>query len=133
MVIFKQLGKVPLDTFGDLSNFLLGKIMSDASLVYFVTDQYIPGSVKTFERAQRSSTGVIRIRIERRDQARAKQWSKYLSNADNKEELVRFLLEDWEDETRFLKVLRGKTLYVNVGAKFFKITTSGEKVKIIFY
>ena len=32
--------------------------------VYFVTDQYIPGSIKSFERAKRSAAGAIRYRVE---------------------------------------------------------------------
>ena len=80
----------------------------------------------------RGLAGIIRIRIERRDQAKAKQWSKYLQCAENKEELVRFLLDDWNDKNRFLELLRNKTLYVNVGPKFFKVTTSTEPVEVRF-
>ena len=69
--------------------------MKSSSTVYFVTDQYVVGLINSFERACRATqSGTIRIRIDRRDQFQSKQRSKYLRDADNKEELVAFLLRD---------------------------------------
>ena len=95
MVLFNKMGKIDAETFGEVSEYLLKKIMKSSSTVYFVTDQYVVGSIKSFERAFRATqSGTVRVYIDRRDQFRPKQWSKYLRDADNKEELVAFLLRD---------------------------------------
>ena len=87
--------------------------MKSSSTVYFVADQYVVGSIKSFERACRATqSGTVRVYIDRRDQFRPKQWSKYLRDADSKEELVAFLLRDWQSSWFFLLLAR-KTLYVN--------------------
>ena len=113
MVLFNKMGKIDAETFGEVSEYLLKKIMKSSSTVYFVTDQYVVGLINSFERACRATqSGTIRIRIDRRDQFQSKQRSKYLRDADNKEELVAFLLRDWQSSP-FFSVLARKTLYVN--------------------
>lgn len=130
MVLLQQLARIVLPTFGDVSEYLIKRILKDSTIVYFVTDQYLPGSVKSFERQKRMSAGSLRFRIERREQRRTRQWGKYLQNAQNKTELVSFLLKDWSDENRFFDVLLGKILYVNVGSAFFKLYCRGDTVSI---
>ena len=67
MVLLQQLEKVPLATFGDVSEYILRRILSHNALTtYFVTDQYIDGSIKSYERERRAQSGTIRINIERR-------------------------------------------------------------------
>lgn len=132
MVILQQMTKIALPTFGDISEYLIKRILKSSSVAYFVTDQYLPGSVKSFEREQRMSAGSIRIRIERRDQKRTKQWGKYLQCPKNKTELIRFLLKDWSDGNRFFTALSGKTLYLNVGPTFFKLYCQGDTVSVLF-
>ena len=69
MVLFNKMGKIDAETFGEVSEYLLKKIMKSSSTVCFVTDQYVVGSMKSFERAcfaTQSST--FRVRIDRRDQ-----------------------------------------------------------------
>ena len=133
MVILQQMTKIVLPTFGTISEYLINRILKDFSLTYFVTYQYLPGSVKSFEREKRMSAGSIRIRIERRDQKRTKQWSKYLQSPENKTDLIRFLLKDWSDGNRFFTVLSGnKTLYINVGPAFFKLYCHGDMVCVFF-
>ena len=54
MVLLQQLGCVQLSTFGDISEYVLKRITSDCySWIYFVTDQYKAGSIKSFERNRR--------------------------------------------------------------------------------
>jgi hypothetical protein len=66
MVLLQQLASVQLLTFGVVSEFILRRIMK-AKIVYFVTDQYLEGSIKTYERERRDSSGSLRVRIERRE------------------------------------------------------------------
>ena len=64
--------------------------------MFFITDQYIKQSIKSFDREKRAITGVIRVAASRRDQPRPKQLKKYLSHGPNKIEFVQFLLKDWK-------------------------------------
>ena len=102
--------------------------MKSSSAVYFVTGQFVVGSIKSFERACRATqSGTISVCIDRRDQFRSKQWSKYPRDADNKEELVAFLLRDWQS-SGFFPLLVRKTLYVNYHSCFFQLACDGEEV-----
>ena len=68
MVILQQLSTAHLDTFGDISDFVFKRISrGNAASIYFVTDQYLDHSVKEMERKKRGSSGVLRIKLERRD------------------------------------------------------------------
>ena len=128
MVLFNKMGKIDAETFGEVSEYLLKKIMNSSFAIYFVTDQYVVGSIKLFERACRATQlSTIRVRIDRREQLRPKKWSKYLRDADNKEELVAFLLKD-QQSSRFFPLLTRKTLYVNYRSCFFELTFDGEDV-----
>ena len=129
MVILQQMEKVSLSSFGNVSEYLLRKIMSDQSkTVYFVTDQYTDGSIKSYERARRSLAGSMRYRVERRDQLRPKQWSKFLKDSNNKTELIHFFLKDWSHQTRYLGMFTGRNLYVNVESKFYKLSIVNNQV-----
>lgn len=133
MVLLQQLQNASLETFGDLSECVLRRILKDTAVAYFVTDRYLPGSIKSFERSRRSESGSVRYKIERRDQKRTKQWSKYLKNPENKTDLINFLSKDWSDRSRFAELLKGKTLYVNVTDRFLKLTCPSLEVTIILF
>ena len=69
MVLFNKMGKIDAETFGEVSEYLLKKIMKSSSTVYFVTDPYVVGLINSFERACRATqSGTIRIRIDMRNQ-----------------------------------------------------------------
>ena len=65
MVLLQQLGSVPIETFGDVSDHLLNRMLKySADFAYLVTDRYIPNTIKSIERSKRSSAGTIRhVRI----------------------------------------------------------------------
>ena len=130
MVLIQQLQNIPLVTFGDVSEFLLKQILKDSSVAYFVTDRSFSGSVKSFERCRRNENSNIRYKIERRDQKKVKQWAKYLRNPENKNELVPkdWSAKDWSDPHRFSSLIRGRTLFVNVHERFFKLTCPNTEV-----
>ena len=132
MVLFNKMGKIDAETFGEVPEYLLKKIMKSNSTVYFVTDQYVVGSIKSFEKACcTTQSGTIRVQlltggtsywqestiIDKRDKFWSKQWSNYLRDADNKEELVAFFLIDWQS-SRFFPLLARKTLYGNYRSCF---------------
>ena len=132
MVLIQQLNTSNMDTFGDVSNDLFYRIIGHTT-IYFVTDQYQSGSIKSYERSRRAqTTGSVRIRINRRDTPVPKQWLKYLKDGSNKTELVEFLLRDWSHKTRFAKEINGKTLFFNKGTSFFKLTSNETEVSFLF-
>ena len=49
MVILAQLTLIQLASFGDVAEFLFKRVLT-RKVVYFVTDQYKPGSIKSLER-----------------------------------------------------------------------------------
>ena len=103
-VLLQQLKAVCLNTFGEISDYLFARITrGNASTIYFVTDQYYPRSVKGMEQTKRASSGTIRVKLDRREQKKPKQFKKYLSDPVNKIELVKFLLAYWSHPTRFVE------------------------------
>ncbi|XP_065659181.1 uncharacterized protein LOC136083629 [Hydra vulgaris] len=64
--------------------------------VNFVTDRYRNISIKHAERQRRAESGVQNVTIFGPDQKVPKQWKKFMSVGRNKEELVKFLLEEWK-------------------------------------
>ncbi|XP_065682967.1 uncharacterized protein LOC136095951 [Hydra vulgaris] len=62
--------------------------------VDFVTDRYPTISIKHAERQRRA--GVQNVAIFGPDQKVPKQWKKFMSVDINKEELVKYLLEEWK-------------------------------------
>lgn len=121
MVLLQQLTSVSLSTFGEVSEYLLKRITSSpAKIIYFVTDQYKDDSIKGSE-PQRRASSVIRIQISRREQKRPKQFKKYLGHGCNKVDLVKFLLLDWSDLTRFKQIISGRVIFVTIESDCHRI------------
>ena len=102
-------------------------------VVYFVTDQYKPKSIKSLEREEReASDGTMQVRIEKREEKRLRQWKKYLRNDQNKLELVKFLLEDWSDPTRYAHLFPpANILFLNCGSQFFRLSLMNDLIDCI--
>ena len=65
MVIIQQLCSQNLETFGEISEYIVKRVTANsAKIVYFVTDQYREGSLKSNERMRRASGGCIRVQFE---------------------------------------------------------------------
>ena len=68
MVLFQKL-PATLSTFGVVSDFLIKKIMkSSCRVCFFVTNYYLPNSIKSVEMKSRSMIGLLRMKVSRRDQ-----------------------------------------------------------------
>ena len=121
------LQKIPptLETFGDLSDYLLKTIMHGSCRVsFFVTDHYLPKSVKSMERDRRSNIGLLRMIASRRDQPRPKQFDKFLRHSSNKLDLIKFLVNDWSTNNQHALILNEKEVYVTCEDKAYCITAS---------
>ena len=86
-------------TFGELSDLLLNlvlqKFSTSCSLVLVVCDRYDhKDSIKSEERARRSSSLMQEIQVRNRMTPIPKQRRRFLSNCKNKENLANFLFED---------------------------------------
>ena len=128
MVLLQQLSSVQLATFADVAEYLLRRTMK-APTVYFVTDEYHLGLIKSYEWKQRKSAGTLNIKIERRDQKCPKQWKRFLALEENKKELVKFLFQEWAHPRRYYNFFSSDSaLYVNVTEKFYKIKRVGNEV-----
>ena len=69
MVILQQLVSIQLISFGDVAEFAFRRVLT-RKVVYFITDQYKPGSIKFLECERRkASNGTMRLQIEKREEA----------------------------------------------------------------
>ena len=121
-----------LQTFGDLFDYLLQKLIARQSRVaYFFTDQYFQQSIKPLERKRRSSNGSLRIAIKRRDQKLPKQLKKFLRCSENKVDFIDFLLKDWSSPNpAHTSTLQDKEIYLTVRDKAFCITSQNGVIDV---
>ena len=121
-----------LNTFGDISDLILKRITSNhAQQVYFITDQYLENSIKSFAPNRRGASGDVRISTARRNQASPKQMKKFLSNGKNKTDLVWFLMKDCNQEDHHKASLFNKELYINVEDQAFVIRVQEDELKCV--
>ena len=97
--ILQTLTPLP-DSFGELSKQLLVKVINSAlsskcKRVDFVCDRYPQQSIKSLERNRRSAQDVQKIKIYSMAQKVPRQWKKFLSCGENKEELMKFIYSSW--------------------------------------
>lgn len=129
MVIIQQLASMSLETFGEMSEYVLKRITSHpGKIVYFVTDQYFDDSLKGSERQRRAASGSIRVQLSRRDQKRPKQFKKYLSDGVNKVDLVKFFLKDWSDPVRFKAAISERVIFVTVESECHQLEVVDNQV-----
>ena len=105
MCIMHQLPKY-LETFGGLPSHVLKTITSnDSDHVFFITDQYWKDSTKSCERNRRANTESILLTAASLEQKLPKQMKRYLSIDANREELIDFLLNDWNAHYQVILIL----------------------------
>ena len=121
-----------LQTFGDLSYYLLQKLIARQSRVaYFVTDQYFQQSIKSLERQRRSSNGSLCTIIKRRDQKLPKQLNKFLRCSENNVDFIDFLLKDWPSPNLAqISPLQDKDINLTVRDKAFCITSQNGVIDV---
>ena len=110
-------------TFGELSHYLLVKIVNGISRVsFFHTNYYLNQSVKAMERERQSAYGITTIKVARKDQVTPKRWQKFMRHADNKTDLIDFLLRDWSTNELHIPVLEGKDMYMTIRGQAYCIS-----------
>jgi hypothetical protein len=114
MAIIQTLTMLP-EKFGELANHLLIKVIKIAvschcKRVDFVCDRYPRQSIKNLERDRRAIDGVQLINIYSEHQKVPRQWKKFLSSGENKEQLIEFIYHSWRKADP--KVLQGIELFL---------------------
>ena len=108
MVLFQKLPST-LVTFRDIGDYLLQNIYKNpCRIAFFVTDFYMPFSIKSIEQKRSSVIGSLRIKITNRNQQKPKCWNKYLQHSDNKIELVKFLIDYWSQDESSRELLSNR-------------------------
>ena len=122
-----QTMKVTSNTFGELAHDLLMKLIKMATLsrskrVDFVADRYPVHSIKNIGREKRSEGGKYLVKIYGEQQRLPRQWKKFLSSGENKEELMKFLFEAWRKANP--KMLNGVEVFITHENECRKFTES---------
>lgn len=129
MAILQQLASSNASTFGEFASQVFDILISvtrtrNCKRIDFVTDRYLPHSIKSAERGKRSSAGDIRVKIISSTQKKTIQWKKFLANATNKTELVEFLVKEWE-KAYYTPKLQGVNLFVAHGEMCHRLSSDG--------
>ena len=117
------------ETFEELASmvfWLMYSQNSDRSRSDFVCDDHPRKTIKVYEREKRSAGSFI-VQIRNGKQRTPDQWEKYLRNGENKDTLVRFLLQEWQHE-KYQQRLEQRSLYVSHEGKCYLITSTGCKI-----
>ena len=129
MVTLQQLPP-ELASFGHISDHILHQVtMEQSRIIFFVTDRYLPSSIKSIEREVRGNLGTIQVKVERRDQSRPKQFKKFLADGKNTISLVRFLLKHWSSHVKHISRLQDKMFFFTVDEECHELTSCNCKVK----
>ena len=95
---------------------------SKRKCVDFVCDRYPNESIKNLERDRRAAKGIQLIRIYSDNQKVPRQWKKFLSSGENKEELLKFLLNSWRKADAGL--LKGVDVFLTYEADCYRFYQS---------
>ena len=118
-------------TFNELAEKLLTKIInvavsSNARRVDFVCDRYPAQSIENLERERRACSGSQIVRIYSEKQRVPRQWKKFLSAGENKEELMKFIFYAWQRLNP--RLLRNVEVFLAHESQCHHLTASNEGI-----
>ncbi|KAL8619062.1 hypothetical protein ACOMHN_020760 [Nucella lapillus] len=122
MVLLHSLTALP-STFAELADKVL-RCLPASTRVDFVADTYHPDSIKMMKRIRRGQSETFLLSGPNTKVPR--DWKKFLSNGENKNQLIEFLLSEWMKDCYAEKLLN-KQLYVTSGTKCFRLTSMDGK------
>ena len=113
-------------TFGEVTDVLLTMVLrksTSSARIDVVFDDYREISIKNAERKKRGTEMGNKYRSIRSDH-RVRQWRTFLSNTGNKQQLIRFIVTEWQKE-RCRRKLQWRKLYATAGEECFEICSDG--------
>ena len=114
------------NTFGEIAITILSMALNDglaSQRIDIVFDNYRDISIKSTERKRRESNSSPKLKDITPAQI-VRQWKSFLSNTENKANLIAFLVREWQ-KPEFTICLKNKLLHVTVEDKCFMMTNSG--------
>ena len=116
------------ETFEDVAEKIFG-ILPKTKHFDFVTDTYHPNSIKSFQRRHRGSSPTFLLSGPKTRTPR--DWKSFMSNDENKTQLIKLLLSEWQ-KSRYAGKLRGRQLFFVCGEKCYCLTSyDGVEVEIM--
>ena len=89
--------------------------------VDFVTDTYKENSIKGIERLRRGTS--TKILLKRPKTTIPSNWHQFLSNDENKTQLIQFILQEWSSN-KYHSKLQGRRIFYVCGEDCFLITAN---------
>ena len=108
------------ETFGDLAIHIF-RLLPKSTEVHFVTDSYKDSSIKSFERSHRGMSAQYCIGGPKTKVPT--DFKSFLSNSDNKTQLIKFLKQEWASD-EFGKRLIGRKIYYVCGEECVCLSTT---------
>ena len=116
------------ETFEDAAEKIFG-ILPKTKRIDFVTDTYHPNSIKSFERCHHGSSSTFLLSGPKTRTPR--DWKSFMSNDENKTQLIKLLLSEWQ-KSRYAGKLRERQLFFVCGKKCYCLTSyDGVEVEIM--
>jgi len=125
--LFHSLKEVP-SNFGGIALQILSDVLGHSSPLIFSTDMYNENSIKSGERVRRGCGEKLIVSGE--STKRPKEWKTFLSNDDNKKQLVQVLLKSWSSDSS-AKLLHGHKVTLICEGDGFELTSDGKKTLCI--
>ena len=116
-------------TFRDVADVLLAMVLREgatSSRIDVVFDEYRDISIKDAEREKRGAESGNEFR-NIQPEHRVLQWRRFLLNPLNKQQLIQFIVREWQTE-RCRRKLAGKKLYTTAGEECYEISRSDVSV-----
>lgn len=118
--IFHYIQEIPRN-FEEISEMVLKTALQNSPVI-FSTDMYQDCSVKGVERKRRGTGEKLIVRGEKT--RRPKDWKDFLTNDENKEQLIRLLLSTWSKS--FSHKLEGHEVTLICEGRAYQLTSDGE-------
>ena len=115
------IGNLP-NTFGHLAE-LLFNMLPKVERVDFVTDTYKDDSAKRIERVRRGTS--VKILLSGPETLIPSDWYQFLSNDENKTQLMKFILTEWSSP-KYYKKLQGRRVFFALCTDCFLLTCNDE-------
>ena len=117
--LFHSLTQIP-DTIGEVAEHIFN-CLPKVKRVHFVTDNYDDVSIKSTERLRRGESQEVSLAGP--SMKTPKDWKEFLRNEENKKQLIRFILTEWEKD-QYSQKLYNREIYFGCDNMCFLLSNS---------